>query len=108
MNKRIAIFLALLFLYLFCTFDSISLAEKGLILSSMEHEKVYENPHKPHEKQNKPSNKLKNLKNFIKIRKKNKILEDENNKIIDISKANKTNIKPVLKIILENKISITS
>lgn len=102
MNKGIAILVVLLFLYLFCTIDSISLAEKGLNLSSMEHTKIYENPHKPHEKQSEPLNKLEKLKNFIKIRKKNKILEDENNKIIDISK---TNIKLMLKIALKNKIS---
>jgi len=102
MNKKITILVVLLFLYLFCTLDSISLAENGLNLSSMEHTKIYENPHNPHEKQNEPSNKLKKLKNFIKIRKKNKILEDENNKIIDISKVN---IKLMLKIILMNKTS---
>jgi len=82
MNKRKAIFVVLLFLYLFSTFDPISLVEKGSSLISMEQEKTYENPHKPqktHERQNEPSNKLKNLKNYVKIRKKNKILEDKNN-----------------------------
>jgi len=98
MNKRRAIFVVLLFLCLFSTFDPISWVEKGSSLISMEQEKTYENPHKPqqtHKKQNEPSDKLKNLKNFIKIKKKNKILEDKNNKISDISK---TNIKLMLNI----------
>ena len=84
-NKQVAIFIALLFLYLFCTLDSISLAEKGTILKSMEQEKeAYGNIDELHKNPNEPSKKLKKPKNIEKIRKKNKILEKEFYEIIDI------------------------
>jgi len=89
MNKKTVIFVAFLFLYLFCTIDTILLAEKGIDLNSIEHlEKIHENPHKPHEKQDEPSNKLKKPKTIKKIRKKNKILEDKCITIVDISEVN--------------------
>ncbi|MBZ9571701.1 hypothetical protein KQY27_09095 [Methanobrevibacter sp. TMH8] len=89
MNKKTAFFVVFLFLYLFCTFDSISMTENGFNINSMEQlEEIYENPHKPHEKQDEHTNKLKNLKTIPKIRKKDKILEDGDIRIIDNSEAN--------------------
>ena len=78
MNKRIGIFVVLLFLYIFCTFEPITLTEKGISLNSQEQlNKLYENHHKAYEKQNRLTKKLKIPKLLIKNRKKNKILEDD-------------------------------
>ena len=93
MNKRIGIFVLLLFLYLFCTFETMSLTEKGIDLNSLEqHSKVYENHHKTHEKQSKLTEKPKNPKILKKIKKKKKILEDDIRQLLMLKKiiANKT------------------